>query len=142
MLDSVKYKTEQNHSRVDASHMHLKAFDNTKPFEILTLSKNLENSSDTDTAKCDNWTLNEKLARNLIANLVSVSGTERHHQYSVLVCAYEGNLKQGNSLYKYRINAGSWLVVYQRGVQQYCADREGKFASYFLDFRCRPEDQL
>ncbi|MEO5944976.1 MAG: hypothetical protein ABIP30_14840 [Ferruginibacter sp.] len=87
-------------------------FNKNQSFEILSLKKDFTTqSSSTDKDICNGWTINKKFIPRIIKKCKFISGTEWDFTFDFLPCIISGELKQNGNIFKYEINAGSWLYI-------------------------------
>ncbi len=89
------------------------SFDKNKPFIILNSKRGItKQSSATDTLECKGWKIPKNVLPGIIKNSKSINGTELDLTFEVLPCIVDGQLKQNGQVYKFEINAGSWMYIY------------------------------
>lgn len=87
-------------------------FDSNKDFEVLELVKSNDYaSSDNDTSKCINWTLDKMEIEKIIQESRPINGSEWHYLFGHYPCLIQGVLLQGPTEFKYSINSGAWFTI-------------------------------
>ncbi len=88
------------------------AFDKDMPFMLISWKKGITNqSSSTDTLTCTNWRIPKRFIPQIIRHSNYLSGTEWDLTFDVLPCIISGELKQKDKIFKFEINAGSWMYI-------------------------------
>ena len=108
-------------------------FNNNKPFTILNSKRGITNqSSALDTVSCKGWIISHKNLSNIIHNSKRISGTEWDLTFAVLPCIITGKLKQNKQIFKFEINAGSWIYIISKKTTIILGDYKKSDEKFFL----------
>lgn len=89
-------------------------FNQNEPFEVSNLiMRSNYPSSEKDTTMCIGWTLTEDDVQKILKDVNPISGSDWHYLFGHLPCVATGEIKQQSETFKFAINAGSWLSIYQ-----------------------------
>lgn len=88
-------------------------FDKDKSFEIISSQRDITTeSSSSDTNVCKGWAISAKELEKIIANSKSIDGHTWHNDFGVYPCIINGQLKQNEQIFRFEVNAGSWMYVF------------------------------
>ncbi|MGH8250927.1 MAG: hypothetical protein ACREVI_09570 [Steroidobacteraceae bacterium] len=81
---------------------------------VISLAKIADSMDRKDwvTRACESWQLAPADVQFFFSHAKSISSVERHHAYSTYQCEYAGWVQIGNRQYQFRINGGSFGVVF------------------------------
>lgn len=106
---------------------------------IKVLSLNKKVSKDTTENQyynqCKSWNLSEKEIVEIIKLSKPISTHEFQYQYYVLPCDLNGQLKINSEMFKYKVNAGSYVVLIGSDTTIYLGCSSEKCKKYFLTGR-------
>ena len=110
-------------------------FDKNKPFTILNSKRGItKQSSAQDTLACKAWSISQTALSKIIKNCKLINGTEWDLTFDVLPCIITGQIKQNGKIYKFEMNAGSWLNVIANGKSIILGDYNKSDKKFFLSF--------
>ena len=110
-----------------------KLFDNHLPFQILSLTDMLnKNTTDTDTSKCNSWTLTRENVLQIIKNSESIDGTTWDLSFLVLTCTKSVIILQSGQHYDAEINAASFFSINNGDTTVLYGNYEKSDRKYFL----------
>ncbi|MCX2745318.1 carboxypeptidase-like regulatory domain-containing protein [Mangrovivirga sp. M17] len=116
------------------SEQKAELFDLNKDFDIVDLQKSNDYpSSDTDTAKCEKWTLSKAEIKKIINESKPINGPEWHHLFGHYPCSIDGILIQNSAEYDYSINSGAWLTISSSDTTLMFGSFKEENNKYFLD---------
>ena len=108
-------------------------FNNNKPFTILSSKREItKQSSATDTVTCKGWTISHKNLSNIIHNSKRINGTEWDLTFEVLPCIITGKLRQNKQIFKFEINAGSWIYIISKKTTIILGDYKKSDEKFFI----------
>jgi hypothetical protein len=108
-------------------------FDKSKPFKIISSKKGItKQSSSNDTLSCTNWNINRKFLPQIIRNSNYVNGTELDLTFEFLPCIIIGEIKQKDKIFKFEINAGSWMYIKSNDTTIILGNYQKANQKYFL----------
>ena len=115
-------------------------FDLQKGFKITSNQKIIDkNIFDEVQLTCGNWNLEKQDLKKIMQSMKSIRGEEWHHLFGHLACEINGELIQNQNVFKYSINAGSWMSVYTKDTTLWFGDinkiNEALFMSTVLDMK-------
>ncbi len=103
------------------------------PFEILSSQKGTtDQSSDKNVNQCANWSIPEIAISGIIKDCKIISGSKWHDDFGVFPCIISGQLKQNGKVYKFEINAGSWMYIYSAEQTLILGSYKKQHQNYFL----------
>ena len=102
--------------------------------EIISVKKEVD-SAELDSKflnPCKKWILNKKTIESVFRNSTPISGERWHNLYEDLPCYMKGDIKINDLLFKFEVNSGSHLVIWNADTSfRYgCIDK--RFEKYFL----------
>ena len=117
-----------------AFNKSLKLFDNEEPFQIQSITNIInKHTTDLDTLKCNNWTLNEKEIENIIKNSEPIDGTTWDLSFLVLSCTKSVNVVQNGQHFTVALNAVSFFSVSNGDTTVLFGDFKKSDKKYFLE---------
>ncbi len=81
-----------------------------KQAEVLSCKNKWQNSSANsreDSIVCSNWKIDKDIVQKIIRHSSPISSSEWHYLYDVLLCGVGGEIKIGDMIFVYELNAGS-----------------------------------
>lgn len=111
-----------------------KTFDNKQPFEIISFTNSIDiNTTDTDTSKCNLWTLTKMDIEKIIKNSEPIGGTTWDLSFLVLACTKSVSIIQNGQQHQVEINAGSFFWVNNGDTSALYGDYEKSDRKYFFE---------
>lgn len=100
--------------------------------QITRFEKKMTSNNDTSFSnECRNWKLVEKDALDIIKSSDTISAHEKNYLFNTLPCEYSGTLRMKDKYYNFIINAGSYVVIFNKDSTLYLGYfKKGK--SYFI----------
>jgi hypothetical protein len=123
-----------NNNEGDTSSLFSKVGLIIDTIKILSVNKKIRK----DTAEnqyynqCESWNLTEKKIVEIIKLSKPISSHEFQYQYYVLPCEFNGQLKIDNAMFRYKVNAGSYVVLISSDTTIYLGCASKKCKKYFL----------
>lgn len=103
-----------------------------KHFEILSINKEINDSSAKEYFKCKSWALNSKQIKYIIKKFVAMTSEEQYLSYSFYKCRISGEIKIDSIKYSYWLGAGGTLTLKNNSSVLYfgCSAKDCK--KYFI----------
>lgn len=109
-------------------------FKNSNNFSVLdNITYSLYPSSQSDTLICDKWHLTKQDIIRVIKDSEHISNQDWHYLYSHLPCMLSGTIKQNNLMFKFEINSGGWIVIFEPDTNYYLGNFKKENEHFFLD---------
>jgi hypothetical protein len=124
-LDSLKWQRNKQTAE---------QIDNIKRIEVLSANKDID-SSDSENEYvnfCKKSTIDKKIIGLILRNSKPISGEIWHLLYDDLPCNIRGEMKINDLHFKYRVNAGSHIAVWNTDTTFRYGYTGKKFEKYFL----------
>ena len=106
-----------------------------KTVEVLTIvkeNKRIASTGEDLGDKCDKWGLNKTTIEKIIKDSKSISGEEWHLLYDVWPCDIRGKILLNLDTFSYKVNAGSYIVIWNRDTSFYYGCTDKRYKNYFL----------
>lgn len=82
--------------------------------------------------QCDKWQLSKSTVEKIFRSSKPISGPEWHYLYDVWPCDYNGTILINKDTFSFRVNAGSYLVIWNADTSFRYGCTDKKFEKYFL----------
>lgn len=117
-------------------------FDKEMPFEILSAMRGItKQSSAPDSSMCRGWNIFPGDLPTIIRDCKVTDRHEWHHLFDVLPCLINGQLEQNGHTYKFEINAGSWMTIYNEDSLLLLGNFEKQNEKYFISNAWNEDDK-
>jgi hypothetical protein len=108
--------------------------------KILSSRKGPDKSSGDGEPACDTWKLTNQQILTILRSSKEMDGHEFHYMYSVLPCAYHGEVTINGQLATYRVNGGAYTTLIFKDTAVYLGYERSDFKKYFIEGRAKDSD--
>ena len=110
----------------------LKKIKTVRVLTIVKENKRIASTGEDLGDKCDKWGLNKTTIEKIIKDSKSISGEEWHLLYDVWPCNIRGKILLNLDTFSYKVNAGSYIVIWNRDTSFYYGCTDKRYKNYFL----------
>lgn len=117
-------------------------FDLKKDFKITSNQKVIDKKySKQDQLICADWNIEKQNLKKIMQSMQSIQGREWHYLFDHFACEISGELIQNKNVFKYSINSGSWMTVYNQDTVMRFGDTKKLNEALFISPVLELEDE-
>ena len=82
--------------------------------------------------QCDKWNLDKSIIEKIFKSSHQISGEEHHYLYDVWPCDIKGKILINRDTFSFKVNPGSYMVIWNKDSSSYYGCTDKRFKKYFL----------